>query len=76
MDFMLSTPRLSIRTGHPGIRAAPLKPSKVRCLTLCTVNGQLQFLKWPQMDVTVKPDLLVKPGAGHLDSTLLKFNDS
>lgn len=70
---MLSTPRLSISTGHPGIRAAPLKPRKVRCLALCTVKGLLQFLEWPQMDVTMEPDLLVKPGAGRLDSRCLNL---
>lgn len=35
--FLPIIPRLSMRTGHPGIQVAPLESSKVSCLTLRAV---------------------------------------
>lgn len=40
-------------------------------LTLYSRTGLLQAFTWPEMDLIVKPDSLVKPGAGHLDTHCL-----
>lgn len=50
-----------------------LRTSQARSggLTLYSMNGLLPSFKWPKMDLIAKPDSLVKPSAGHLDTRCL-----
>ena len=68
MDFILITPRLSLRTGHPGKGDASHKSGEVRWPHPVRYEWSTAIF---QMDLIAKPDSLVKPGVDHLDTRCL-----